>query len=346
MPQPNASLTFRPLNDQLHWERYTASRSEASFLQSWNWGVFQEKLGKKILRIGIFRDAHQVGALLMVKEAAKRGSYLTVAGGPLVDWLTLNQTELRAIFQFLRQQAREERCLFVRFRPQALDTPELRQRLADLGLVAAPMHLTADLTLQLDLRQSEAELLGQMRKNTRYEIRRADKLGITTRLSQNPEDIRAFYDHQVVLAKKHHFVPFDLPFLLEQFRIFAADDQATLISSFSGETLLATAFVLFYNGEAVYHYGISTPANDRLPGSYACQWAAIQEAQRRGCTTYNFWGIAPEAEKNHRFAGVSLFKRGFGGTETAYLPAQDLPASPLYWFTHFFETLRKKSRHL
>lgn len=339
-------FTFQPIDHKEAWEKYVRSRSEANFLQSWNWGLFEEQLGKKVFRLGIFDHEQQVGALLIVKEAAKRGSYLTLAGGPLIDWQSLSVEQLRAIFDFLKSLANQEKCLFIRFRPQAIDSAELRGKLAQLGIRPAPMHLTADLTLQLDLTQSEEHLLAGMRKNTRYDIRHAEKLKITTEFSKNPEEIKKFYEYQLALAQRHHFVPFSYEFLLKQFTIFAADDQALLVSSFQGKKLLASAFVLFYNREAVYHYGISTPDNDRLPGSYAAQWAAILEAKRRGCTTYNFWGIAPEEEKTHRFAGVSLFKRGFGGKEVAYSPAHDLPVSPLYQVTYLFELLRRKLRHL
>lgn len=340
------SFTFQPIDTKATWEQYVLSRPEANFLQSWNWGEFQEKLGRQVFRFGVFQADAQIGAALIVKETAKRGSYLTLAGGPLIDWQTLTTEQLKEIFDFLKSLAHREKCLFIRFRPQTIDSVQLRDKLAILGIRPAPMHLTADLTLQLDLTQSAEQLLAGMRKNTRYYVRQADKQQITTQFSNNPAEIKKFYEHQLALAQKHHFVPFSLKFLSEQFSVFAADDQALLVSSYQGEQLLAAAFVLFYNQEAVYHYGISTPANDRLSGSYACQWAAIQEAKRRGATTYNFWGIAPVAEKNHRFAGVSLFKRGFGGMETAYLPAHDLSISPFYWLTYWFERLRRKLRHL
>jgi lipid II:glycine glycyltransferase (peptidoglycan interpeptide bridge formation enzyme) len=339
-------LEFKFINDQTTWETYAQSRREANFLQSWQWGQFHEAMGKQIFRLGIFNQGQQIGAALIIKEAAKRGNYLTIAGGPLIDWQALSAKELAEIFSYLKEMANQQKCLFVRFRPQALDTPELRAKLRQLAIHPAPMHLTADLTLQLDLTQSEEQILAGMRKNTRYEIRQGEKRQITSQISNNPEEIKKFYELQVALAAKHHFVPFSYQFLFEQFQIFAADDKAVLISSYLGNELLATAYVLFYNGEAVYHYGISTPANDRLPGSYACQWAAILEAKRRGCTTYNFWGIAPKDETNHRFSGVSVFKRGFGGQEVAYLPAHDLPASPLYALTYWFETFRRKFRRL
>ena len=35
-------------------------------------------------------------------------------------------------------------------------------------------------------------------------------------------------------------------------------------------------------------------------------------------------GVAPEGDRSHRFYGVSVFKRGFGGQDVAYLHARDL----------------------
>ncbi|PJC42868.1 MAG: hypothetical protein CO040_02210, partial [Candidatus Pacebacteria bacterium CG_4_9_14_0_2_um_filter_36_8] len=237
-------------------------------------------------------------------------------------------------------------CSFVRFRPQAIETPQLKSRLSHLNIRPAPMHLTADLTLQLDLTKDLDTLLKEMRKNTRYEIKQSEKKGIVVKQTKDTQAITEFYEQQVELAKKHHFVPFGYDFLIKQFQVFADKNQAILFSSYLNEKLLASAFIIFNHQEAVYHYGISTPENDHLPGSYACQWAAIQEAKLRDCKRYNFWGIAPKDETNHRFAGVSLFKRGFGGEEIAYLPAQDLPVSWTYWFTYVFEVLRKKFRKL
>src|SRR5258708_2538933 len=129
-------------------------------------------------------------------------------------------------------------------------------------------------------------------------------------------------DHrqQLALANKHGFVPFSYDFLHKQFETFVADDHVLLFHAYKNEQLLASAFIIFYHREAVYHYGISTPENDRLPGSYACQWAAIKWAKEQGGKKYNFWGIAPEDKPDHRFAGVTLFKKGFGGSEVQYLP--------------------------
>jgi lipid II:glycine glycyltransferase (peptidoglycan interpeptide bridge formation enzyme) len=340
MPQ----YSLQTIQDKQQWESFVLSDPKANFLQSWNWGVFQERIGKKVFRLAVTENETIVAVAECVKEEAKRGTYLTIAGGPLLEW---SNTELvKFFFQEIATHAKKEKCIFIRIRPQQIDTPELRQFIHQLGFVESPMHLTADLTVQLDLTKPEEELLANMRKNTRYDVRRAEKEGIVVKSSVDPAEIRSFYEHQLTLAKKHGFVPFGYEFLYEQFRTFAEDNQAILFHSYKDEQLLASAFILFYNGEAVYHYGISTVANERLPGSYACQWAAIKWAKEHGGRSYNFWGIAPADQPNHRFAGVTLFKKGFGGAEVQYLPAHDLPLSIQYQLTSGFEKIRRKMRRL
>lgn len=337
-------FSVRLIDHKASWEQYITSRSEANFLQSWNWGVFQQNLGKKIFYLGLFEAEVQIGAALGVVEEAKRGRYMAIAGGPLTNYEDKNA--LAFFVKEIQRIARQAGCLFIRIRPQLIDSPSLRKTVQDLGFMIAPMHLTADLTLQLDLTKPADQLLAEMRKNTRYEIRRAEKLGLTVTTSVDPNQIKEFHNQQLVLAKKHQFTPFTYNFWYEQFKAFSTDNQVMLFHSQQQGQTLASAFIIFYNREAVYHYGVSTPANDRLPGSYACQWAAIQAAQARGCLRYNFWGIAPENQPEHRFAGVSIFKRGFGGAEVQYLPAHDLPLDWRYNFTRAFEFLRKKVRKL
>jgi lipid II:glycine glycyltransferase (peptidoglycan interpeptide bridge formation enzyme) len=80
--------------------------------------------------------------------------------------------------------------------------------------------------------------------------------------------------------------------------------------------------------------------------NYLLQWEAIKEAKKRNMQTYNFWGISPNENPNHRFSGVTKFKIGFGGSRVDYLHAHDLPISSWYWAVYLLESLRKSSRRL
>src|SRR5688572_23322005 len=121
----NTALHTRIIDSKADWELFLTKRPEANFLQSWNWGVFHQLLGKKTFSVGLFKGDEQVGAAMTVKEVAKRGKYLTVAGGPLLDWQDLEHVS--AMCEALKQLAQQEACQFIRIRPQAVDSPELRQ---------------------------------------------------------------------------------------------------------------------------------------------------------------------------------------------------------------------------
>lgn len=345
-------ILIETVTDQQLWEKYLDFFAEANFLQSSAWQNFQRTIGKKTWAIRVYQVKSQnieqtLALALVVAEKAKRAHYLTIAGGPLIYWKANNSQEiLLVLLEYLKKIAKEQKFCFLRLRPQAPTSQEFLELFRQLGFKQAPMHLTADRTLQLDLSLSETTLLAQMRKNTRYEIRRAEKMMIKTKISQDPDEIKAFYEAQLDLARRQNFIPFAYQFLYQQFLAFLQNKQVALIHSYLNDQWLASAFIIFYRREAVYHYGVSSLANAKLPGSYACQWAAIKEAKKRGLDFYNFWGISPPGDNKHRFAGVSLFKRGFGGQEVVYLPAQDYPFSQKYYLVRIFELFRKKIRKL
>jgi len=339
-------FSSREINDEKVWEGFLADHLESNFLQSWSWGKFNQELEKKISRLGFYDHAGElVGVMLSVVEDAKRGRYLTVPGGPIIDWQ--NEDLTQHFVKELNSLCHKLNCVFARVRPQLISDESSKKIFKQLGFRSSPMHLHAELTSQLDLNLDEETLLKNMRKQTRYEIRQADKKNIQIKTSTDEKDLRAFYNLQIDTARRQSFVPFSYKYLHEQFKIFAANKQVVLYSAFADKKLLAQAFVIFYGTEAAYHYGASTPDGRKLPGAYAIQWAAIREAKKRGMTRYNFWGVTRPDETNHRFYGVSIFKRGFGGDDIEYLHAQDLVINKYkYLLNWLIETIRKKVRRV
>lgn len=134
-------------------------------------------------------------------------------------------------------------------------------------------------------------------------------------------------------------------FLQKQFEAFAPNGNAVLYTAkYEGE-ILAQNFMIFYGGEASYHYGVSTELGTKLSGAPLLHMQAMRDARERGIERYNFWGIVDEEDTNHRFYGVSVFKRGFGVEELRYTPAHDLVIKKLpYLATWLIETARRKTR--
>jgi lipid II:glycine glycyltransferase (peptidoglycan interpeptide bridge formation enzyme) len=325
------------ITDKNKWESFVLELPEANFLQSWNWGEFHKNLGHQIIRTGFFDGDQLIGVMLSIVEKAKRGTYLTIPGGPLIDW---QNKEITIEFKnSILEISKRFKCVFARVRPQVLETSENSRLFSDLGFISAPMHLHAELTHQLDLTKDEALLLAEMRKTTRYEIKQAQKLEIRIETS---EDIEDFYKMQMDTARRQRFIPFSRDFLQKQFEIFVQENNVIIYTAWFGKIKLAQAFVIYYGQEADYHYGVSSEDGRKYPGAYLIQWEAIKEAKKRGMKRYNFWGVAPEGEKSHRFYGVSVFKRGFGGEDVAYLHARDLVVNwPKYVVNYVVEALRK-----
>jgi len=327
------------------WEGFLKKHHEANFLQSWYWGEFHRALGKKIYRSGFLKEGKLLGVMLSVVEDARRGRYLTVPAGPIIDWR--DKTQVKAFVEEIKRIAMEDKCVFVRVRPQLREDDFSKILFKKLGFKNAPIHLHAELTSELDVTKSEEELLKQMRKATRYEIKKAINEGVKVESTEDPKALQKFYDLQIETAKRQKFVPFSYLFLSEQFKVFAEVGKVLLYSAYHNKKLLAQAFIIFYGEEAAYHYGASTEEGRKYPGAYLIQWEAIKEAKKRGIKRYNFWGVAPESEKNHRFYGISIFKRGFGGEDFSYLHAQDLVISKgRYLVNYLIENTRKRIRRV
>ena len=73
-------------DERSSWDAYVTSHQEANFLQSWDFYEFHKARGKKVVRRIAMRDDEMVGAYAGVVETAKRGRYMAIAGGPIIDW--------------------------------------------------------------------------------------------------------------------------------------------------------------------------------------------------------------------------------------------------------------------
>ena len=314
---------------------------EKTFLQSWNWGEFQQRRGNKIWRLGVYNKHGELSSVaLAVRVEAKRGTFLLVQHGIGISEILLNK---------LKEIAKEEDCSFIRI-SSLLPKDEKSKKLSrDLGFNESPMHANAyEASWKLDISPSEEELLTKMRKTTRYLIRQAMKNpDIEIIKSDQPGDVKLYDKLNQEVAKRQKFVPFSFEFVKNEFEIFTKDNQALLFFGKYQGKIVASAIVIFWSGIGFYHHAALDLKYHKIPLAYLLQWEAIKEAKRRGCDSYDFWGyIDPVKQPKHPWAGPTLFKMGFGGKAYEYIKTQDLPLSKKYWLTYIFEKVRKAKRKL
>lgn len=339
-----AKYEVKNITDKDTWEKFVLSNGPKTFLQSWAWGETNEKEGIRIFRLGFKKDGKLIGISLIIRENAKRGSHFIIPGGPILDW---NDRKLVNYFiSILKALAMKEGVWFIRIRPELLDSLENRQLFKKLGAIYAPMHLHAENTWILDITPTEDQLLANMRKSTRYLIKRSLTQSLNLEISSDPKSAEILFKLQKETIKRHGFVGFPKSLFEKEIEAFAENKNTSVFICKMGKIPLACAIIIFYGDTAYYHFSASTMKYPKIQASYFLQWEIIKEAKKRGMKYYNFWGIAPENSHNHRFAGVTLFKTGFGGGRVDWLHARDFPILPFYWITYIFETTRRIFRRL
>jgi len=329
------------------WSKILKKYPESNFLQSPLWAETNRLIGHKIV-VRTFEDR---ALFLGIVKDARRGRYLEIPGGPLVDWN--DQKLLKDVFLEVVKVAKEEKCVFVRFRPQVFKTPENEKLLEKLksnqkfDLRIAPMHLHAQNTVILNLGKSEEELLMSMRRQTRYEVRRSEKLGLKVEENSSEGMFKEFHAVQTETAKRQGFIPPSEKELLAERDAFSPDNlKLYKVTTDKGEPV-AYGLVLIFGNEAEYFEAASTDLNRKLPGAYALLWYAMKELKKEGIKRFNLWGIAPPGVENHRYSGVTTFKTGFGGETIEFIPAHDIVINKLkYKLDELVENARKKKRNL
>lgn len=165
-------------------------------------------------------------------------------------------------------------------------------------------------TLMTKIVQDVDKLFKTFHEKTRYNIRVAEKHGISVKkltgdeLKKYEDRILSLYTmtgdrHEIAATPRE-----DLRALFSVCDVWAA---------FSGETIVATSMHIGFGKILTYLHGASDYERRSMMGPYALHWAVLQDAALRGFELYDWWGIAPSGSENHRLAGVTRFKMGFGG---------------------------------
>ena len=337
-------MIIREIDDKKRWEDFASECTQKTFCQSWNWGIFNQSMGDKVWRFGIFENEQLVAIAQVLKIKARRGSFLFVPHGPLIA-LGDKKEIIKSILEKLKDLAKTENVNFIRFSPilEVSDSNIFK----DIGFRKAPIHMHPELTWELDISLSEEDILKGMRKTTRYLIKQAEKnedIEITKGVSD--EMLNDFEKLYLETAERQSFTPFSNDYLKKEVDAFKNDNQILIFSGKYRGEVVSSAIIVYYSGIGFYHQGASSLKYPKVPVSYLLQWEAIKEAKDRGCKLYNFWGVVPEGTKNHPWAGLSLFKKGFGGFEKEYVKTQDYVLSNKYWLTYIIEQIRRRKRHL
>lgn len=321
------------------WDADLLAR-QGHLLQSWAWGELKSRFGWSAVRLRVGNAAVQ----LLFRRLPLGLTVAYIPKGPLVDWADGEQC--RALFAAIHLEANKWRAIFLKVEPDiwspklALDTSlatKATKFLTESGFIPADT-IQPRTSLMIDLSRDETDILAAMKQKTRYNIRLAEKKGITVRQG-SAADVATFHRLALVTAARDGFGVHSLDYYQAAYDLFGPDRCAFLMAEFEGQPL--AGLMAFSQGrEAYYFYGASGSEHRNLMAPYWLQWGAMRWAKTRGCTCYDLWGIPDagpatlEAEFEQRqdgLWGVYRFKRGFGGQWLQSVGAFDYLYNPLLY---------------
>lgn len=306
--------------------------------------------------------------LVLEKRIGPLGSMLY---SPLIGSDQLSKVQSQEFINKIKNIAAETGSFFYKIEfdleSSKFDAKEITKNwsLASGKLVKSFEEMQPEHSLLLDISKSEEQLLTEMKQKGRYNIKVAEKHNIKVKACKVSE----FFQLYSTMAKRQKITfrgegyfqklvdTLDKKGYVKVFGAYAeikqpeAENDAkefgvvsdTNSSPKTGEVLLASAIAIFYQDQAIYLFGGSSNELRNYMAPYKLQWEMIKEAKKRGCKTYDFFGISPDDSPKHAWAGVTKFKKQFGGFEREILGSYDLVFSPgKYSLFKMAEKIRRK----
>lgn len=316
---------------------------KADVHQTLHWGDFWKKLPFKgrywafAAASGEKKDADWLGTVMVTRYSLPFGlSWFSVARGPVfapgVDVVEV----WKALMVEIRALAKKEKAVFVRVELPCGSKVELGR-----GWREAHAHYHPEWTLEVDLKVDEEAILAQMKQKGRYNIRLAEKKGVTVRSSHDPKDVLAFFKILEKTGGRDGFQIHEQTYYQTLVKLAHDDAWGKLyVAEYEG-VIVSGIFVTFSGDTAKYYYGASDHEHRALMAPYLLQWTAMQEAKEASYKWYDFMGIAPPDEPDHAWVGITRFKEKFGGMKVEYPKARER-VFKRFWYA--IMRLRKSAR--
>jgi peptidoglycan pentaglycine glycine transferase (the first glycine) len=309
------------------WNQFLTKHPNAHLLQMGEWGELKRDFGWNPVRV----VAGDVGVQILFRRLPLG---FTIAYMPKVASYQLSVTSDQ-FWQEIDFVCSKNRAVFLKIEPDIWDdeSPDTWH----VTLRTSPHNIQPPRTIILDIKDSEESILSRMKPKCRYNIRLAEKKGVTVLAW---DDIAAFHAMMTVTGGRDGFGVHTKEYYQRAFELFHPKGTCELLlAEFEGKPL--ASLMVFANGKrAWYVYGASNnEERNRMP-TYLIQWEAIRWAKARGCEEYDLWGVPDEDEetleaqfekRNDSLWGVYRFKRGFGGQLKRAAQAVDRVYNPLLY---------------
>lgn len=293
----------------------------SNLLQSKEWEEFEKALGHETFWMN--------DGLFIKNQLFDKRCYLYCPKGPE----SLDDSFLDKMIEL----GKKEKAIFVRIEPLTCEWNEERRcikRKTGSHQIRKTKDINPPGTLILNITRPEEDILSQMKQKARYNINLARKKGVEIEATTDPEKAAIFYKIMKETTSRDGFSAHSLRHYKKQIEILGEKGIIKLYLAKYEDKYIAANIVSFFGNTASYLHGASSNEYRNVMAPYLLQWQAILDAKEQGLEYYDFWGIAPDDNLRHKWAGVTKFKKGFGGEPVFYPGTYDLVISKGWYFLY------------
>ncbi len=293
------------------WKKYNFR----SLWQNPVWAVFQRSAGLQVFTA----EVNGAQAVLVKRPLPFGLSWLEIPRGPLF----MNQKSLEEIMKKIEEIAKKEKAVFVRMSPYQ----ELSAKGYELRITPFDHH--PETSLIIDLEKSEEDILAQMKPKGRYNIKVAQKHDVRVEPS---DDVDIFHHLLKKTGGRDGFGIHTVDYYRNMLQ--ALGQHTELLLAHYEDRVIAGGIFVYLDEWGIYYYGASDHNYRSMMAPYLIQWEAMKKAKNQGCKYFDFLGISPENSVDHPWAGVTEFKKKFGGKVVNYPTAKDLVLKPIWYIIY------------
>lgn len=321
-------MDAKRITDARQWDGFVGAQPESQFLQSWAWGDFQAAVGRRVFRLGVLDHDRLIGAAQGILQDHGYGiRSFSIYRGPVLDAQLSTESftqALEAILELTKACAREHGAAYLHIEPPYDGHAPAATLLNDRpGWRTVPSSQPVHSRL-LSLGRRSADLLAAMHEKTRYNIRLAERKGVSVSLLTGQKDLDPFLALLHQTAHRDGITVHPDRYFQKMAEILAPKNFLTIFSTRFKGHVCAANLVYHFGDTVTYAHGASGNEDRNVMAPHLLQWEQIEWAEQLRARWYDFWGIAPNnASDKHPWAGITRFKQGFGGDARAYLPAME-----------------------
>ena len=307
------------------WDRLGTQAGDDNPFQSDAWARYKRQAGWEPQRwTASAGDGTLICSLQLLKKKLPFGrAVIWAPGGPVVGYPGADRENLEPLLrEGLRQIFQSNRAGYARFYSLQPFAPETRRALS--GSYAVPKHrLGSGATVKINLTLPEEDLLRQMDKKHRYEVRRLRESTLRWEWGTSASLVTALcqlHSKMAAVKKVSAANEEDLSRLVSEFK----EDSRILLGTSGNEPV--TACLVLLKGKGAFYWRAATARKGReLSASYAMVWELLKRLKAAGIERFDFGGILPGVPLAE---GVNHFKQGFGGTAVEYLGEWEWAGAP------------------